>query len=584
MFQRLYELSRFLPDRPTWERLNEGMPPEYDRGLAVCFNQQGEFTRVESVIGNKEVVYRSGPPNGTDVTPCCKLAGDTANRLLRAVQNLSEYKFLPADKKTWLETTIHCFEQHKDDIWTQVEAKKDQAGVNNKEHRAYIYWSGGNPAEAVYQWPEAKSFMVDDFLRPFAKGGTRPGHCLVCNQSDKTVYGNYSVLACYNLDKPGSIAGGFAAAQGHRNLPVCGECALSLAEAFAFAERHLISTMAGQSYMILPYSNADEINEELRYSLKEKPDKYYLAKTHDLVVEELALMRDYAGRGDQLALYLIFFKAENAAWRIQAEVQQLLPSRLHTLHNAAKAIEREVDLATADKEEIKFLKINALTFKNFSGTAESASADTFRAWLIALFEDHPVDDRHFLHHLVSKLISTGKKQPDLLPWMTRQAWGLYRYALLTHFISPTHIEENNAMQEAIPNSPYGRYIEAHSDFFRKPELAVAFLTGCYASQVASVQRQVRKSAPFTKKFIGHLLSKRHLQRLYREGHGKLAQYDKLGYVITGLDPDLASAWVVCGDRWTISDEEATFAFTIGYSLAYRISQLEPKHDNEETEE
>lgn len=35
MFQRLYALSRFLPERPTWERLNEGMPPEYDRGLAV---------------------------------------------------------------------------------------------------------------------------------------------------------------------------------------------------------------------------------------------------------------------------------------------------------------------------------------------------------------------------------------------------------------------------------------------------------------------------------------------------------------------------------------------------------------------
>ncbi len=584
MFQRLYELSRFLPEHPTWERLNEGMPPEYDRGLAICFNPQGEFTKIDSFIGNSGIIYRSGPPNGTDVTPCCKFAGDTANRLLRAVKNLAEYQSLSDDKKTWLAATIRCFEQHKDNIWTQVEIKMSQAGVDGKQHRAYIYWAGDNSADPVYQWPEAKNFMVDDFLRPFAKGGTRSGHCLVCDQPDKTVYGNYSVLACYNLDKPGSIAGGFTAAQAHRNLPVCGECALSLAEAFAFAERHLTSTMAGQNYMILPYSNVDEINEELHHSLKEKPDKYYLAKTHDLVVEELALMREYANRGDQLALYLIFFKAENAAWRIQAEVQQLLPSRLHALHNAAKAIERATDLATADKEGIKFLKINALTLQNFSGTAASASADTFRAWLVALFEDHPVDYRHFLHHLVSKLISTGKTQPDLLPWMTRQAWGLYRYALLTRFISPTHPKENNAMQEAVPNSPYGRYIETHPDFFRKPELAIAFLTGCYASQVASVQRQERKSAPFTKKFIGHLLSKQHLQRLYREGHAKLAQYDKLGYVITGLDPDLAAAWVACGDRWTISDEEATFAFTIGYSLAYRISQLESKQDNQETEE
>ncbi|HJW29915.1 MAG TPA: TM1802 family CRISPR-associated protein, partial [Saprospiraceae bacterium] len=80
------------------------------------------------------------------------------------------------------------------------------------------------------------------------------------------------------------IAGGFTAAQAHRNLPVCGDCALSLAEAFAFAERHLISTMAGQSYMILPYSNVDEINEELRHSLKEKPDKYYLIPTTTKII------------------------------------------------------------------------------------------------------------------------------------------------------------------------------------------------------------------------------------------------------------------------------------------------------------
>lgn len=129
------------------------------------------------------------------------------------------------------------------------------------------------------------------------------------------------------------------------------------------------------------------------------------------------------------------------------------------------------------------------------------------------------------------------------------------------------------MSATIPNSAYGRYVQEHSDFFRRPELVVAFLTGCYASQVASVQRQERGADPFTKKFIGRLLSRPHLQRLYREGHSKLAQYGKLGYVITGLDPDLANAWVACGDDWAISGEEATFAFTIGYSLAYRINQL-----------
>ena len=61
--------------------------------------------------------------------------------------------------------------------------------------------------------------------------------------------------------------------------------------------------------------------------------------------------------------------------------------------------------------------------------------------------------------------------------MTRHAWGLYRYARLTHLIIPDSITEHPAMSDTIPNSAYGRYVREHADFFRRPELIVAFLTG-----------------------------------------------------------------------------------------------------------
>jgi hypothetical protein len=332
--------------------------------------------------------------------------------------------------------------------------------------------------------------------------------------------------------------------------------------------------MAGQSYLILPYSNVLNVREELKHCLSQRPDHYQLGKARDLVAEELALTDEFAGYGDQLAFALIFFKQQNAAWRLQGEVQQLLPSRLRLLHEAGRTIARAPDLIAVSKTEEKPVQITALTFKNFSSASEAASADTVRGWLAALFSGQPVDNRHFLHCLVAKLLDTGKRNSDLLHWMTRQAWGLYRYARLTQLIIPGPVMENPVISDVIPNSAYGRYVQSHADFFRRPELVVAFLTGCYASQVASVQRQERGADPFTKKFIGRLLSREQLRRLYREGHGKLAQYGKLGYVITSLDPDLANAWVACGETWTISDEEATFAFTVGYSLAYRIGQLD----------
>lgn len=573
MFQRLYELSRCLPRREPWERLNEGMPDLYDRGLAICFDAQGRWTGVESYKGNAHVVYRSGPPNGTDLTPCCKLAAvtsKTVRRVREAAGRLLAQPDSPIDRQSWLANSVASYDANEPAICKAVEAKCREAGVDGKTHRGYVYWAR-TVAEPVHGWTETKAFLTQQFLTPFALGGEGTAVCAVCGDATK-VYGNVSLLACYNLDKPGSIAGGFDKNRAHRNFPVCGDCAMGLAESVVFAEAHLSSAMGGQSYMILPYTNVPTVREELMHSLQVHPDRFQLGGGHDLLADELSLLEEFGDQGDQLAFHLVFFEKNQAAWRIQAEVQELLPSRLQALHDANRKIRRAQDLIVRAKNEDKVVSIDSSTFKRFSGSTK-ASSDTLRSWLAALFEGRAIDYRHFLHHLVDKLVSTGKSEPKLIHWMTRQAWGLYRYAQLTRLISHPAATEADIVQDAISSSPYGRYVREHMDFFRRPELVVAFLTGCYVAQVASVQRQERGADPFTKKFIGRLLGRAQLQRLYREGHGKLAQYGKLGYVIMGLDPDLAAAWVTCGEKWGISDDEATFAFTLGYSLAYRIGQM-----------
>lgn len=576
MFQRLYELSQCLPERESWERLNEGMPDQYDRGLALCFDAAGQWCGVRTYNGNQGVFYRSGPPNGTDFTPCCKLAGNTANRLASTIEACAQAPELSAQQRQWLTDSLASFRTRQAAIWAEIEQARQSAGIDDKTHRGYVYWADAQ-MQPVHGWPEIQALVVRQVVEAFAnKGGAREGAtCAVCGGDERRVYGNYNVLACYNLNNPGSIAGGFRAQQAHRNLPVCGDCALAIANSFTFAETYLSSSMAGQTYLVLPYSNAPEVREELRLRLGQRPQRYSLGKARDLIADEWALMDEFADSGDQLALALVFFKQQNAAWRVQAEVQQLLPSRLHALQDAAKAIARAEDLiAITKKQEEQPVQIGAGTFRTFSGAGDKPSEETLRDWLAALFAGRAIDRRHFLHALVAKLIATGRANPSFLHWTTRQAWGLYRYASQVRLIVSAPTEEHPAMSDVIPESPYGRYVREHADFFRRPELVVAFLTGCYAATVASVQRHERGADPFTKKFIGRLLTRQHLQRLYREGHGKLAQYGKLSYVITRLDPDLANAWVVCADAWAISDEEATFAFTIGYSLAYRIGQLD----------
>lgn len=575
MFQKFYEFSRLFPRGKKWENLNEGMPEIYDRGLAICFDEDGKFSSIESVVGNENVVYRAGPSNGTDYTPCCKLAGTTNKRILKAVKEFVKAKELPLETKDWLDKTIKNFELGQSSIWEMVQEKEKLIGIDGKEHRGYVFWAKKIEEKIypVYEWHSCKDNMVNLTLKNWSeKGGmSDSGACYICGRDKRVVFGNFSILACYNLDKKGSIAGGFKEREGYKNFPVCEECCLDIARAVILVRKDLSSKMAGQTYMILPCANSREVREELFEILRNNPHRFKLSNQHDLVAEEWNILEEFNEYGNQIAFGLIFYKEDNASWRIQAEVQQVLPSRIKELYNAFTQIKNANDLVSGKENEKKPLLINARLICNFSASVEKKSEDTFRSWMVALFEKRKINYKHFLHSLVKCIVTTGKKNESFMPWTVRQAWGFYRYALLTKLIENT--KQGGIMDNVIPLSAYGKYVLEHHEFFNCPEKIVAFLTGCYSSMVTYIQQKERKSAPFAKKFIGRLLTQKHLQRLYREGHAKLAQYNALGLVIKGLDPDIASGWVACGNMWDISDEEATFAFVIGYSLAYRISKL-----------
>jgi CRISPR-associated protein Csh1 len=577
MFQKISEFSRLLPESDPIEYLNEGMPEIYDRGLAICFDKNADFESVQVLHKRKGVIYRSGPSNGTDYTPCCKLAKTTDKRLSKAVKNLIASDELSSGEKQWLESTLAHYEKDMKSIWQEVETQAKHAEIDGTNHRGFVFWAKIDNGQIipVYQWDSCRRFMHQSLLANWKeRGGSRKkGACFVCGEIGKTVMGNFSLLACYNLDKIGSIAGGFKEKYGVKNFPVCEQCAIRVSGTMIHIQNYLTSSMAGQSYMILPYTNSLEAREEIKDLLTQKPDRFKLqsSKQYDLVAQEEIFLEEFGTFSDQMAFALIFFKQEKAAWRIQAEVQQVLPSRMRELHEAVKLVKYAPDLSYEKDNVKKQMEVNANLIRNFSEASETKSDEIFRSWLVALFEKKQIHYPHFFHHLVKRIISVGRRQSNLLHWTLRQAWALYRYSCLTQLIIPPKKGEN--MKGVIPESPYGHYITDHPEFFDCPEKAVAFLTGCYMSIVTGVQYKKRKSSPFAQKFVGRLLSRDHLKRLYQEGHNKLAQYDALGIVAKTVDPDLAQSWVQCGKDWWISDEETTFAFTIGYSLERRIRTL-----------
>lgn len=241
MIQQLKEFSIILPDENKWRQVNEGLPEYYDRGFALCFDDQGGFDSVQHVSGNKDVIYRSGPPNGTDLTLCCKLAKTTDKRIIRAARVLAEAQDLPSltpEQVAWLQATIGEFESKAQDIWQAVQEAVAETDIDGKAHRGYVFWAwkNGPHIEPVYSWQASKELLVQACLSTWEKtgGGRQEGCCFICGELKQQVVGNFALLTCYNLDKIGSIAGGFSKKSAHRNFPVCPDCMFDLAQALTF--------------------------------------------------------------------------------------------------------------------------------------------------------------------------------------------------------------------------------------------------------------------------------------------------------------------------------------------------------------
>ncbi len=266
---------------------------------------------------------------------------------------------------------------------------------------------------------------------------------------------------------------------------------------------------------------------------------------------------------------MIFFEEKNAAWRITAEIPEVLPSRIQEVYEAKREIEKNPLLKLSKREEAEGYYFTLKTLRQFTSSYGRIGKKKFMAYVEAVFAGGEVDEAVFIGDIVQSILSAYKQDAAIASFVVRNAWATYKFLNKLNIIR----RKGEGMDKLTRDtSPYSKFLEDNRDFFDKKGKAVAFLTGCYVSQVIYIQNKNLGSEPFLKKLRGLKLDYKRLQTIYPEARNKLQQYDSLRLVISELDPLLAQSWVECGGKWEISDDEATFAFTLGLSLSRKIRQ------------
>jgi CRISPR-associated protein Csh1 len=412
------------------------------------------------------------------------------------------------------------------------------------------------------------------------------GDCYVCGQEEIPVYGNFSLITCYNLDKESAIAGGFLVRQAVNNFPVCADCILDISDGFKFARDELTSNMAGLQYMALPKAltgdrdiDLDLIDELIkRYKKRQQAGELrQIAGTEN----ELIQMLDQEDFQDNVALLLVFFAKSKAQWSILLEVEELLPSRVRIIKETFEDVEAKVgDFFYAENWKYNFGILREVFKEKQKG--DSRSDQKMIQYLEAIFSDRPLSEQDMLSNGVASILGSQKEalkgEQDISGFVVRDIFATWLFLKELQLFKDKKTGASMDYLEQF-SGPYVDMIRELADFFDCPDKVAAFLIGCYVDSTAYAQGTQRGEGqaggrrgnePFRKKVIGRKMNPDFLKRLYPEAMSKLRQYDAFGLVARDLDPLTAYCIAQAGNKWNSSDEELTLAFSIGMSINSRI--------------
>ena len=332
--------------------------------------------------------------------------------------------------------------------------------------------------------------------------------------------------------------------------------------------------MCGERYILLPnlQTKDEELSSLILQKLQDREPATLSNKLEKITAAENEILEELAevgGGKDVLTLTMVFFEESNASWKITAEIPEVLPSRIKVIYKAKRTVESNRYLKMGDKD----FHYTFRSLQRFTGDGGKLSRRKFMGYIDAIFSDRMLDEEALLTDLCRTILSTAKREPKYMATTVRDAFATWLFLNQLKILRKGEKKMGN--ESVKTDGPYGQFIEEHKDFFNSREKVVAFLTGCYISKVMYAQGTNLGNSPFFKKLRGLKLDKKKLEILYPESRNKIQQYDAFG-LVKDIDSLLAQAWVDCGSKWDITDDEATLAFSIGLSLDYNIYKAEDK--------
>ena len=560
-----------------------------------------------------KLLYKFGSSSGPNITPTSKVTTGIEVTIPRKIINWFESNknknFLSTEEKNFLDEISKEIRGEKEDIYKAIR-EKDGMVDNTGIVLSPVFTKNGNQ-KFIGDYEFFKKFITEESKQGYKYSPTFKKYsfsknetCSVCNKVKNEVFGFFTSLAFYTVDKPGMVTGGFQQDKSWKNYPVCLDCALDVETGIKLMDQELSFKFYGLRYYLIPRTITKRASEDIIDSILDfkKSPRINEADRERLTNDEKDIFEMLQEEQNNVALNLVFYaKPQKGVLRILAVIEEVLPSRIRQLFNAKHFTENIVFLkGHKTKENKDMFRFSFGTLRTFlpNNKIEGNNDKSFLELTRMVFSDIKIDYQFILHQIISH-IRNNFVQNQAIWFQTIQGFMLIVYlnklnlfrknlkeADMDHiFFDSFKIESKEELEEKTK-----LFFSNFKEFFESDAHISVFLIGVLAQFLLNIQKDKRNATPFRSRLKGLKMNSRDISVLLPEIIEKIEQYKKqygIHYQYKGI-ADLASKYLISSGNfrnWNIPVDEMNFIFVLGMNLAqYFKIKSNANTDNEQKED
>lgn len=616
MINAIAELGRYAKENtPDLTAFDIWLEDSYDDGkydvvffIVLAKDEEKSDWKYEKIdikengkhLKNK-LIYKRGSPRGTDITPTAKVArsiGGTFRQKIKAwFESNKDAEFLEDSEKEFFNHIFELLSIEEEKIIKDLE--KEYKAIEAKGVVLSLQFFEQSDAKYIGDVDSISGFIVQEsktaykFSKTFKKYSfSRDRVCSICKEVKKEVFGYFTSLGFYTVDKPGMVTGGFRQDQSWKNYPVCLDCALDIENGIKLKEKYFDFRFYGFRYYLIPKiiqgKGKSEIMEAIAdYNKNQKVNDKLKKTTLNAEEEVFDLLKNYQ---NHVHFNLLFYdKPNKGVFRILENIEEVLPSRIKRLYEIKEYVDGLFLFKQPEKDGIRIFSYSFGVLRDFfpRDKLHGNHDKNFLQIVHKIFAGLPVQYEFLVNHIM-KAVRNRFANKNNYWYLSLSGFMMLLYfqklgiltsfkgvdTMTSDFYKSFEIKKDDDYEEKVNG-----YFEQFNAFFKTNDKRGIFLTGVLTKLLLNIQKNERDSTPFRNQLKGLKMDSSDITGLLPKLVEKLEQYKKNYYI--KLEKMISKYFISAGDpkTWSLTIDEMNYIFVLGMNLSEYFKIIKEKKED-----